>query len=671
MLQRVGRAGAQMRKQGAHACSAGREVALRTPQDAGWLPRLVTGGLLAGALVLAGTGLGRAQESTGATEPEAGEGKVIVSHGISTFGDLALPADFPYLPYVNPDAPKGGEISEWAPGSFDSFNPYSIQGNAAALSSIFYESILVGTADDVSAAYCLLCETMEYPEDRSWVIFNLRKDVTFSDGTPFTAEDVLFSHNLFMEKGIPEYRSVAGGKFQSVEVLDPYRIKFTFAPGTSFRDMPAQAGSTTIFSKKHYEENKLDLERSTLTPFLGTGAYVLESFEPGQQVIYARDPDYWGEKHPLNVGQNNFDRIRIEYFADDNAAFEAFKGGVYTFRNESLPKRWAQEFDFPAVKAGDVVKEVLPSGNIAGGQAIIFNLRRPQFQDPRVREALGLMFNFEWSNKALFYDLFARVNSIWENSDMAATGTPTPEEVAILQPLVDEGLLPASILTEEVPMGSVSTPDNPLDRRNLRRASALLDEAGWIAGDDGIRRNAQGQTLRMAMIHARADLLPPMLAYVENLRALGVDASFDIIDDPQLQERASPPSFDFDAVPTTVVNGGLEPGGVLKQAWASVAKDNSSRNRMGYASPAVDKLLDLVEAADSREALTNVIRALDRVLRSEYVIVPRYYKRDNWVAYYNMYEHPETLPPYAVGELAFWWYNADKAEALRASGALK
>jgi microcin C transport system substrate-binding protein len=671
MLQRVGRAGAQMRKQGAHARNAGRAVALRAPQDAGWLPRLLTGGLLAGALVLAGTGLGRAQESTGATEPAAGEGKVIVSHGISTFGDLALPADFTHLPYVNPDAPKGGEISEWAPGSFDSFNPYSIQGNAAALSSIFYESILVGTADDVSAAYCLLCETMEYPEDRSWVIFNLRKDVTFSDGTPFTAEDVLFSHNLFMEKGIPEYRSVAGGKFQSVEVLDPYRIKFTFAPGTPFRDMPAQAGSTTIFSKKHYEENKLDLERSTLTPFLGTGAYVLESFEPGQQVIYARDPDYWGEKHPLNVGQNNFDRIRIEYFADDNAAFEAFKGGVYTFRNESLPKRWAQEFDFPAVKAGDVVKEVLPSGNIAGGQAIIFNLRRPQFQDPRVREALGLMFNFEWSNKALFYDLFARVNSIWENSDMAATGTPTPEEVAILQPLVDEGLLPASILTEEVPMGSVSTPDNTLDRRNLRRASALLDEAGWIAGEDGIRRNAQGQTLRMAMIHARADLLPPMLAYVENLRALGVDASFDIIDDPQLQERASPPSFDFDAVPTTVVNGGLEPGGVLKQAWASVAKDNSSRNRMGYASPAVDKLLDLVEAADSREALTNVIRALDRVLRSEYVIVPRYYKRDNWVAYYNMYEHPETLPPYAVGELAFWWYNADKAEALRASGALK
>jgi microcin C transport system substrate-binding protein len=596
---------------------------------------------------------------------------VIKSHGISTFGDLKLPADFTHLPYVNPDAPKGGEISEWAPGSFDSFNPYAIAGNGAALSSIFYESILSGTLDDVSAAYCLLCETMEYPEDRSWVIFNLRKDVTFSDGSPFTAEDVLFSYELFRDKGIPEYRSVANGKFQSVEVLDPYRIKFTFTPGIPFRDMPGQAGSSPIFSKAHYEANNRDLEKSSLEPFLGTGAYVLESFKPGQQIIYKRNPDYWGEKHPLNIGQNNFDRIRIEYFGDDNAAMEAFKAGVYTFRNESLPKRWDNDYEFPTVQSGDVVKEVLPSGEIAGGQSIIFNLRRPQFQDPRVREALGLMFNFEWSNKSLFYGLFARINSIWENSEMAATGVATPEEAALLKPLVDEGLLPASILTDEVPMASVSSEANNLDRKNLRAASALLDEAGWTVGDDGIRRNDKGETLRMEMVHSRTDLLPVMNAYVENLLALGVDASFDIIDDPQLQERASPPNFDFDALPTTVVNGGLEPGGVLKQAWASVAKDNSSRNRMGYANPAVDKLLDQVEAAANRAELTTVIRALDRVLRSEYVIVPRYFKKDNWVAYYNMYERPEVLPPYAVGELSIWWYNAEKADALKAKGVLK
>ncbi|MBY0349341.1 extracellular solute-binding protein [Tabrizicola sp.] len=596
---------------------------------------------------------------------------VIKSYGISTFGDLPLPADFKNLPYVNPDAPKGGEISQWAPGSFDSFNPYAIAGNAAALSSIFYESILSGTLDDISAAYCLLCETMEYPEDRSWVIFNLRRDVTFSDGSPMTAEDVLFSYELFRDKGIPEYRSVANAKFQSVEVLDPYRIKFTFTPGTPFRDMPAQAGGTIIFSKADYEANNRDLEKSSLEPFLGTGPYVLESFKPGQQIIYKRNPDYWGEKHPLNVGQNNFDRIRIEYFGDDNAAMEAFKAGVYTFRNESDPKRWATGYDFPSIAAGDVVKDVIPSGNIAGGQAIIFNLRRAQFQDPRVREALGLVFNFEWSNKALFYGLLARINSIWENSEMAATGTPTPGEVAVLQPLVDEGLLPASILTDEVRMASVSSEDRALDRKNLRAASALLDEAGWTVGDDGKRRNARGETLRMAMVHSRTDLLPVMNAYVENLLALGVDASFEIIDDPQLQERASPPNFDFDALPTTVVNGGLEPGGVLKQAWASVAKDNSSRNRMGYADPAVDRILDLVEAANSREELYTTVKALDRVLRSQFVIVPRYYKKDNWVAYYNMYERPQTLPPYALGELSIWWYNAEKADALKAKGVLK
>ncbi len=596
---------------------------------------------------------------------------VITSHGISTFGELKLPADFPHLAYVNPDAPKGGEISEWSPGSFDSFNPYSLQGTAGALASVFYESILAETADEIGAAYCYLCETMEYPEDRSWVIFNLRKDVTFSDGSPFTAEDVLFSYELFRDKGIPEFRSVANAKFQSVEVLDPYRIKFTFTPGQPFRDMPAQAGSSPVFSKADYVANNRDLEKSSFEPFLGTGPYVLESMKPGQQIIYKRDDDYWGADHPLNIGQNNFDRIRIEYFGDDNAALEAFKAGVYTFRNESSAKQWATAYDFPAVTSGDVVKAMLPSGDIAGGQAFIFNLRREKFQDPRVREAIGLMFNFEWSNKTLFYELFARINSIWENSNMASTGPATPAETAILQPLVDEGLLPASILTDEAVMAPVSNVDSALDRKNLRKASALLDEAGWTVGDDGMRRNAKGETLRVEMIHSRTDLLPVSNAYVENLRALGVDASFEIIDDPQLQERASPPVFDFDMIPTAVVNGGLEPGGVLKQAWATVAKDNSSRNRMGYADPAVDKILDLAEASATREELDNVIRALDRVLRSQMILVPRYYKKVYTVAYYNMYEHPETLPPYALGEIGFWWYNAEKGDALKAKGALQ
>jgi len=594
---------------------------------------------------------------------------VIKSHGISTFGDLALPADFTHLPYVNPDAPKGGEMSQWAPGSFDSFNPYAIAGNPAALASIFYESILSGTADDVSAAYCLLCETMEYPEDRSWVIFNLRQDVKFSDGSPMTAEDVLFSYELFRDKGIPEYRSVANAKFQSVEVLDPYRIKFTFSPGTPFRDMPGQAGSLTIFSKKHYIENNRDLEKSSLEPFLGTGPYVLESFKPGQQVIYARDPDYWGEKHPLNVGQNNFDRIRIEYFADDNAAFEAFKGGVYTFRNESLPKRWALEYEFPAVQSGAVIREVLPSGNIAGGQSIIFNLRRAQFQDPRVREALGLMFNFEWSNRSLFYDLFARVNSIWENSEMAATGTPTPEEIAILQPLVDEGLLPASILTEP-PVPAPSSGERQLDRANLRAASALLDAAGWEVGDDGLRRNAEGKVLRVEFLNDSPSFDRVIVPYVENLKALGIDAVLTGIDNAQMEARTRPPEYDFDMIVGNARSGYIS-GSELKQFYGSETADVSAFNLMGLKSPAVDRMVAVVMAAKSMDELTVATKALDRVLRAERFWVPQWYKATHWVSYLDMYDRPANLPPYSLGELDFWWFNAEKAEALKAAGAFK
>ncbi|MBL9049001.1 MAG: ABC transporter substrate-binding protein [Tabrizicola sp.] len=623
------------------------------------------------ALVTAGAAFGGLILALAAQILPARAETVITSHGISTFGELKLPADFKHLPYVNPDAPKGGEISEWAPGTFDSFNPYSVKGVPAALSSIFYESILAGTADEVGAAYCFLCETMEYPEDRSWVIFNLRKDVTFSDGSPFTAEDVLFSYELFRDKGIAEFRTVFNEKFQSVEVLDPYRVKFTFTPGTPFRDMPANAGSLTIISKADYEAKKRDLEESSLEPFLGTGPYVLESMRPGQQIIYKRDEDYWGANHPLSIGQNNFDRIRIEYFGDDNAALEGFKSGIYTFRNENSSKNWATAYDFPAVKSGDVVQATLPNGSIATGQAFLLNLRREKLQDPRVREALGLMFNFEWSNKTLFYGLYARINSVWDNSNMAAKGTPSPAEVAILQPLVDEGLLPASILTDEAVMAPVSSEDQALDRKALRKASALLDEAGWTVGDDGMRRNAKGEMLTLEFIEDSPSFERVINPYVENLRALGVDAKLVMIDPAQFSQRSDPPSFDFDVIVGGAVNGGYEPGGELKQAWSSVTKDNSTRNRAGFAHPAVDRLLDLVEAAKTREELDVTVQALDRVLRAERFWVPQWFKNAHTVAYYDMYEHPDPLPPYALGEISFWWYNAEKGDALKAKGALK
>ena len=602
--------------------------------------------------------------------PLHAEEKIITAHGISTFGALKYPADFKHLDYVNPDAPKGGEISEWAPGTFDSMNPYSVKGVSAALSSIFYESILGATSDEIGAAYCLMCETMEYPEDRSWVIFNLRHDVKFSDGSPMTAEDVVFSYELFRDKGIAEFRSVFNSKVQSVEALDPYRVKFTFTPGTPFRDMPATAGSLSVISKADYEGKKRDLEDSSLVPFLGTAPYVLDSMRPGQQIIYKRNPDYWGINHPLEVGQHNFDRIRIEYFGDDSAAFEAFKSGAYTFRNENSSKQWATAYDFPALKNGSVIKTELPNGNIATGQGFIINLRREKFQDVRVREAIGLMFNFEWSNQTLFYGLYSRINSIWENTAMAAVGPATPAETALLQPLVDEGLLPATILTDDAAMGSVSTPDKNLDRKNLRAASALLDAAGWEVGSDGMRRNAKGETLKVEFLEDSPAFERVINPYVENLRALGVDAVLTLVDSAQMSQRSDPPAFDFDIIVGNMVNG-YEPGGEMKQAYASVTANNSTRNRAGLSNPAVDKLLDPIEAAQTREELDVATQALDRVLRSLRFWIPQWYKNTYTVAYYDQYEHPAQLPDYALGETTFWWFNPEKAAALKASGALK
>jgi len=594
----------------------------------------------------------------------------ITAHGISTFGDLALPADFPNLPYVNPDAPKGGEMSQWAFGGFDTMNPFSVKGRAAAGSSIMLESILVQPADEIGASYCLMCTTLEYPEDRSWVIFNLRDDIRFTDGTPLTAEDVVFSYEQFLTKGLQDFRTVFAEQVLSAEALDAHRVKFTFKPGVPTRDLPETVGSLPVFSKAHYIANKLDLEEASMTPFLGSGAYVPDRIDIGRSITYRRNPDYWAQDLPLGKGQNNFDTLRFEYFSDPNSAFEGFKGGTYTFRVETSSKQWAEQYDFPAVQNGTVVKAELPSGAKGTGQAFMFNLRRANWQDPKVRQAIALMFNFEWSNQTLFYGLYDRINSIWENTWMAATGTPTPEEVAILQPLVDQGLLPASILTDEVAMAPVSNADRQLDRKNLRKASALLDEAGWAAGDDGIRRNAKGQPLTLEFLNANPQFDRVIAPYVENLIALGVDARLNTIDQAQYEVRTRNPAYDFDLI-TDNARSGYFSGAELKQYYGSDTADVSVFNIMGLKDPAVDRLIAVVMASKTKDELTASTKALDRVLRSIGFWVPQWYKASNWVAYYDMYEHPDPLPPYALGDTSFWWYNAEKAAALKASGALR
>ncbi len=590
--------------------------------------------------------------------------EIIKAHGISTFGQLQMPADFPHLGYVNPEAPKGGEISVWAFGSFDSMHPYSTKGRSGGLSTIFFESLLDGTADEIGANYGLVASSMEYPEDRSWVIFDIRPEARFSDGSPLTAEDVVFSYELFRDKGLPSFRAVLQEQVESAEVLDTYRVKYTFKEGFPTRDLPSTVGGLPIFSKAFYIANDRDFEESSLEPLLGSGPYVLADMDVGQTLVYERDPDWWGVDLPMNIGRYNFERIRIEYYADYNAAFEGFKGGSYTFRNEASSKSWATGYDFPALTDGHVVKAELPDGTIATGQSFVFNLRRPQLQDPRVRQAIGLMFNFEWSNETLFYGLYERVNSFWENSDLAAVGTPTPEELAILQPLVDEGLLDASILTDEAVMAPTSG-ERQLDRRNAREASRLLDEAGWIVGDDGMRRNAEGQMLKLEFLNDSQTFDRVINPYVQNLRSIGVDAVHNRVDNAEATNRER--SYDFDVL-TTQFPMGYQPGSGLLQYYGSKTADSSVFNLMGLKNAAVDKIVDMVIAAGTEAELTHTVQALDRVLRAERFWVPQWYKDVHTVAYYDMYGYPEPLPPYALGNLDFWWYDAEKGEALKAAG---
>ncbi|WP_424975971.1 extracellular solute-binding protein [Dinoroseobacter sp. S124A] len=595
------------------------------------------------------------------------QAEMITAHGISTFGDLKYAADFPHLDYVNPDAPKGGEISVWAFGSFDSMNPYTLKGRAAGLSSVFFESLMAGTADEIGAVYCLLCETISYPEDRSEVTFTLREGITFSDGSPLNASDVVFSYDLLLTKGLPSFRAQLAQKVESAEALDDRTVRFVFKQDIPTRDLISDVGALPVFSEAFYTENDRDFEETSLEPLLGSGPYVLGRMDVGQTVVYTRDTDYWGADLPLNIGRNNFNAIRIEYYADYNAAFEGFKGGTYTFRNEASSKIWATGYDFPAIQEGSVIKAELPNGAKATGQAWVFNLRRPQFQDPRVREALGMMFNFEWSNETLFYGIYDYVDSFWDNSELEATGLPSEGEIALLQPLVDDGLLEANILTSE-PFSFPRSGARQLDRGNLRAASRLLDEAGWEVGDDGLRRK-DGEVLSIEFLNDSQTFDRVINPYVENLKRLGVDARHTRIDNAQMTLRERPPSYDFDIV-TAFMSTDYIPGSNLRQFYGSETADTSTFNKMGIQSEAIDRMINVVLDAQSQEELTTAVHALDRVLRAEKFWVPQWNKNTHTVAYYDMYEHPETLPPFALGNLDFWWFNAEKAEALRAKGAL-
>lgn len=598
----------------------------------------------------------------------------VKSHGYSFYGDLKYGPDYERFDYVNPDAPKGGEISLSTLGTFDSMNPYSRKGRGGALSTVMYESLLgegvnaAAPADVYGEYYCLLCESLEYPESKEWVIFYMRPEARFSNGEPVTAHDIAFSHNLLLDQGLKSYADAVRKLIPKVEVIDDHTIKFYFADGVSRRSLIEQVGGVPAWSKKWYEESGARLDESRLETSPGSGPYMIEEVDVNRRIVYKRNPEYWGADLPFNVGRNNFDRIRIEYFGDENSAFEAFKAGEYTFRAEGNSKQWATAYDFPKVQEGFVVKEDLPDGSPPTPSGIIFNLGREVLQDKRVRQALALAFNFEWTNESLQYGLFKQRASFTQDTPMMATGAPEGAEREILESLGD--LVPPKLLTEEALLPHTSSPERLLDRRNARRAMRLLDEAGWAVGDDGMRRNAKGEPLRLTFLlnsAGSATLAAVVENFMSNLEAMGVDAVLEKVDASQYTSRERDRDYDmvFDSYAAF-----LGTGTGLMQRFGSEDAEYSLFNPAGLASPLVDALIERSLRAESREEEQAALQALDRALRYEFFMIPVWYNDTHWVAYYDQYGHPE-IPPYALGYLDFWWYEEEKAEELRQAGALR
>ena len=601
---------------------------------------------------------------------------IIRSHGYSYFGNLTYPPDFEHFSYVNPDAPKGGEISIAVAGSFDSMNPYTRKGRAGALSSMMYESLL-GTsptsgalpADSYDELYGLLAHTVEYPEDKSWVIFHMRPEARFSDGTPVTARDVAFSHDLLLDQGLKSYAEAVRKRIPKVEVIDDQTIRFHFAEGISRRSLIDQVGTVPVFSKKWYTDTGARLDESRLETSPGSGPYMVETVEVNRRVIYRRNPDYWGRDLPINKGRHNFDRIRLEYFADSTAAFEAFKAGNVTFRTESDPKMWGTAYDFPAMNRGDVVKQALPDGFPPDMTGIVFNLGSAPLKDKRVRQAIALGFNFEWTNQSLFNGLFKQQRSFSTGTHLEAKGLPEGAELEFLKSLGD--LVSEAMLTEPPWVPHESDPQNLLTRRNLRQALNLFYDAGWKVADDGVLRNADGTPLRLNfLVNASGSPTSRALAesFVANLKSMAVDARLEVVDSAQYSQRERDRDYDlvFDGYPAL-----MGTGTGLAQRLGSEAAEYSLFNPAGLASPLVDRIIAKSLMTESQQEEDMTIRALDRALRHEFFVIPDGYKPDHWVAFWDMYAHPDKMPPYALGVLDFWWHDAQKSARLQASGALR
>jgi microcin C transport system substrate-binding protein len=577
-------------------------------------------------------------------------------HGLSVFGDLKYPADFKHFDYVNPNAPKGGRFSTYGGplNSFDTFNPFILKGDSATGLSLLFDTLMVRSGDEPDAVYGLVAKDAAVAADRMSVTFRLRPEARFSDGSPVTADDVAFSFDTLKSKGHPAYR-IMWRDVAKAEAVDPHTVRFSFT-GDLVRDLPTVVSGIPVLSKAYYATREFD--RTTLEPPLGSGPYLIGDFRPGAQITYKRRDDYWAKDLPVNVGQNNFDEIRYEYYRDRTAALEGFKSGVYDFREEFTARDWTTGYEVPAMKDGRMKKIVLPDANPSGAQGFFFNTRRAKFSDVRVRRALDFAFDYEFTNKNLFYGLYQRTNSYFENSDMKAKDKPSAAELALLEPFRSK-LLPAVF---EEPYLSPTSDGSGTDRRLLREAARLLDEAGCKI-KDRIRTCASGEVLDIEFLIYEASFERVLAPYVKNLQAIGVGATIRRVDSAQYQRRVK--AFDFDVVTSRFVMR-LTPGIEMRNYWGSENADvDGSVNLAGIKDPVIDALIDKVVEAKSRDELVTATRAIDRVLRAGHYWVPQWYKASHHIAVWDKFGSPAAKPKYGRGAPDTWWYDAEKAAKMK------
>jgi microcin C transport system substrate-binding protein len=587
----------------------------------------------------------------------AQDGKLTKSHGLTLGEKLKYPAGFKNFEYVDPNAPKGGVLRMYALGGFDSFNPYIIKGEPADGITLLFDTLMTSAEDDEMAEYGLIAESVEVPDDLSYVIYNLRPEARFSDGTPVTAEDVIFSLDVLREKGAPMYR-LYYKNIAKAEALSPHRVKFTFE-GPKNRELPQITGQLPVLSKKYWQDRKFD--ETTLEAPVGSGPYKVASFEPNRFVVYQRVKDWWAKDLPVSRGLYNFDTIRYEFYRDPTVSLEAFKAGRYDFRLENNSKVWATGYDFPAVAAKQVIKEEMPSMRPTGMQGFAFNLRRAdKFGDPRVREAIGLAFDFEWTNQNLFYGQYARTESYFSNSELAAKGLPSPEELKLLEPW--RGKIPDAVFTTEYHAPKTDGSGTP--RENLRKAQTLLREAGWTVQNGKLTNPKTKQPLEIEFLLATPEFERIIAPFVQNLKRLGIEGRIRSVDPAQYINRVR--DFDFDMIVKTWGES-LSPGNEQREFWSSDAADRpGSQNVVGIKNPAVDALVDAIIAAPDRKSLVTATHALDRVLLWNYYAVPNWHVTTFRLAYWNRFGIPKVRPTYGPGFFS-WWIDPAKDAALQRS----